>query len=447
LKKIHIDRKTARNLFMGYILLAFFGAFLLQIEGVAKKDISFIDALFTSASAISMTGLIVKNTATDFNFLGQCIILFWIQIGGLGYMGFGMFIYALIRSKIGFSEKNLLKDSLAASSSEQIIPNLKKIVYFVFIAELIGAVLLIAVFALEMPFKEALWHGFFHSISAFNNAGFSTFEAGFMNYRSNFWINTIVTSLIIIGGVGYFVVLELVMYQRKRILHLSLHSKIVLLASAILVIGGTIVVFLFEYSNAKSLGELSLFDKILASYFASVNYRTSGFNTLDFSAFKDASLFFGSLMMMIGGGSGGTAGGIKVITVAVLAIYTYSLIKNAPARAFRQEIPQSVINKALVIFLASGIYIIICTLILSLLEQDTRFLWVFFEVSSAFATVGLSVGNGGTVSLSALFSDASKALIIIMMISGRIGIFAFLLAIFLNEKNKYIKYPEGKIYL
>lgn len=447
MKKIHIDRKTARNLFLGYILLAFFGAFLLQLEGVAKTEISFIDALFTSASAISMTGLTVKNTATDFNFLGQCVILFWVQMGGLGYMGFGMFIYAAIRSKIGFSEKNLLKDSLAASSSEQIIPNLKKIVYFVFIAEAIGALLLIGAFALEMPFEKALWHGLFHSITAFNNAGFSTFEPGLTPYRSNFWINIIITSLVIIGGIGYFIVLELVMYQRKRLLNLSLHSKIVLCASAILIIGGTLIVFLFEFSNPKSLGSLSLFDKIIASYFTAVNYRTAGFNTLDFSAFKDASLFFGSLMMMIGGGSGGTAGGIKVITVAVLVIYTYWLIKNGPPHIFNQEIPQSAINKALVIFLASGIYIIVCTLILSLLEPDTRFLWIFFEVASAFATVGVSVGDGGTLSMSALFNDAGKTLIIVLMISGRIGIFAFLLAIFLNEKNKFIKYPEGKVYL
>ncbi|KGI57366.1 TrkH family potassium uptake protein [Campylobacter sp. MIT 97-5078] len=447
MKQTHFDRKTVRFLFFGYIIIAFLGAFLLSIGGVAKEKLSFIDALFTSVSAISMTGLIVKNIALDFNLSGQIIILFLIQIGGLGYMGLGVFFYVLIRKKIGFHERNMLKESLLYPHMEGVVDFLRKILFFVFIAEFIGGILLFLRFALDMPINQALWFGFFHSISAFNNAGFSIFETGLVAYRGDFWINFVITSLVIIGGIGYFVLLELYLFQRKRLSSLSVHTKIVLISTLVLILSATLAVFCFEYANIKSLGALSFFDKLLSSYFTAVNYRTSGFNTLDLSTFKDASLFFGSLFMIIGGGPGGTSGGIKVTTFAVLIIYTYWVIKNGRVRVFHYEIPDEVVKRAFVIAVGSAAYIVICVLLLSLLEGEVRFIYLLFETSSAFATVGVSVGDGGTLSLSALFGDSAKLIIIVMMISGRIGIFAFLVAIFTKDKEKYIKYPEGKIYL
>lgn len=447
LRQTHLDRKSVRFLFIGYISIALFGAFVLQTELMSKKDISFLDALFTSASAISMTGLIVKNTAIDFTIYGQIFILLLIQIGGLGYMGLGIFFYLLIRKKIGFNERNILKESLIYPNMEGVVDFLKKIAIFVFVVEIIGAVLLSLKFALEMPLNEAIWHGFFHSISAFNNAGFTTFETGLLSYRSDLWVNFVITSLVIIGGIGYFVLLELYLFRKKRIGSLSLHTKIVLSATVILLVLATVVVFLFEYSNKNSIGEFSLFDKILSSYFISVNYRTSGFNTIDLSTLKDASLFFGSLFMVIGGGPGGTSGGLKVTTVAVLLIYTYWVIKNGRVRIFNYELSEDTIKKAFVITVGSIAYMTICVIIVSLLEEETRFINVLFEISSAFATVGVSVGDGGSLSLCALFGDYSKIIIIVLMISGRIGIFAFLISIFTQEKEKYIKYPQAKVYL
>ncbi|TQR32412.1 potassium transporter [Campylobacter sp. MIT 99-7217] len=447
MKQINFDRRSVRWLLFGYIILALLGAFLLKLDGMSKVDISFIDALFTSASAVSMTGLIVKNTALDFTFYGQLVILFLVQIGGLGYMGLGIFFYILIRKKIGFAERNMLKEALIYPHMEGVIDFLRKILLFVFLAELIGGVLLTLCFALHMDFKEALWHGFFHSINAFNNAGFSTLETGLIPYRSDFWLNFVISGLIIIGGIGYFVLLELYLFQRKRLLSLSLHTKIMLVSTIFLIFCATLIVFCFEYNNPRSIGELSFFDKILSSYFTAVNYRTSGFNTLDISTFKDASLFFGSMFMIIGGGPGGTAGGVKVTVVAVLLIYTYWVIKNGRVRVFNTELSDDVIKKAFVIAVGSGVYIVIFALTLSLLESNYRFIAVLFETSSAFATVGVSVGDGHFLSLSALFSDPSKLVIIAVMISGRIGVFAFLMAIFTQEKDKYIKYPQGKVYL
>ncbi|WP_297192304.1 TrkH family potassium uptake protein [uncultured Campylobacter sp.] len=448
MKQTHLDRRSIRVLFLGYVGIAIFGAFILRLDIMSKSDMSFIDALFTSASAISMTGLIVKNIATDFTIWGQIFLLFLIQIGGLGYMGLGIFFYLLIRKKIGFNERNMLKESLIYPHIDGVIDFLKKIVIFVFITEFVGAVLLSLRFALEMSMPQAIWNGLFLSISSFNNAGFTLFEYGLMPYRQDFWINFIVTTLIIIGGIGYFVLLELYLFKKKRLGTLSIHTKIVLSGTVILIILATVVVFLFEYANKNSIGSFSLFDKLLSSYFISVNYRTSGFNTIDLSTLKDASLFFGSLFMVIGGGPGGTSGGIKITTAAVLIIYTYWVIKNArAAHIFHYEIPEETIRKAFVITVGSIMYVIICVIIVSLLEQEYRFINILFEVSSAFATVGVSTGDGGTLSLSALFSNESKLIIILLMITGRIGIFAFLISMFTQEKEKFLRYPQGKVYL
>lgn len=448
MKQTHLDRRSIRVLFLGYVGIAIFGAFILRLDIMSKSDMGFIDALFTSASAISMTGLIVKNIATDFTIWGQIFLLFLIQIGGLGYMGLGIFFYLLIRKKIGFNERNMLKESLIYPHIDGVIDFLKKIVIFVFITEFVGAVLLSLRFALEMSMPQAIWNGLFLSISSFNNAGFTLFEYGLMPYRQDFWINFIVTTLIIIGGIGYFVLLELYLFKKKRLGTLSIHTKIVLSGTVILIILATVVVFLFEYANKNSIGSFSLFDKLLSSYFISVNYRTSGFNTIDLSTLKDASLFFGSLFMVIGGGPGGTSGGIKITTAAVLIIYTYWVIKNArAAHIFNYEIPEETIRKAFVITVGSIMYVIICVIIISLLEQEYRFINILFEVSSAFATVGVSTGDGGTLSLCALFSDESKLIIILLMITGRIGIFAFLISMFTQEKEKFLKYPQGKVYL
>ncbi len=447
MKQLSLDRNTFKILLSGYIIIALLGAIILNSSWASVAPISFIDAFFTSTSAISMTGLIVKNTAMNFTLAGQIIILILIQIGGLGYMSIGLFIYILIRKKFGFNGKNLLKESLLYPSTEGISKFFKNVVLFVFLIELIGAILLTMRFMLEMNFAKALWFGVFHSISAFNNAGFSIFESGLTPYKHDLAINIIITSLIIIGGLGYFVLVELYFFQKKRIQNLSLHTKVVILATISLIVFSTLVIFLLEYSNPNSIGNFSIFDKILSSYFTAINYRTAGFNTLDMSALHDASLFFGSLFMVIGGAPGGTAGGMKITTLVVLLFYVYWSIRNGRVRIFNQEISQETISRAFIITVGSAVYIVIAVILISLLESKFNFIYILFEISSAFATVGISVGDSGTLSLCALFSDSSKIIIIIMMLSGRIGVYAFLLSIFKEDKSTHIKFPEGKIYL
>ncbi|EGK8255071.1 potassium transporter [Campylobacter coli] len=447
MKQFGLDRRTFKILLAGYIVIALLGAILLHSSWAHTSPISFIDAFFTSTSAVSMTGLIVKNTAVDFTLAGQIIILILVQIGGLGYMSIGLFVYILIRKKVGFNGRNLLKESLFYPSMEGLFKFFKKVLLFIFTIELIGTILLTMRFALEMNFGKALWFGFFHSISAFNNSGFTIFENGLLAYKHDVAINLIVTSLIIIGGLGYFVLVELYFFQRKRLQNLSLHTKVVIMATLFLIVSSTLIIFLLEYANPKSIGSFSLFDKILSSYFIAINYRTAGFNTLDMSGLHDASLFFGSLFMVIGGAPGGTAGGMKITTVAVLLFYAYWSIRNGRVRIFNHEIPQETISRAFIIAVGSAVYIVIAVILLSLLESKFNFIDLLFETSSAFATVGISVGDGGTLSLCALFSDPSKIIIIIMMLSGRIGVFAFLLSVFQQDKAIHIKFPEGKIYL
>jgi len=447
LRQFGLDRRTFKIFLAGYIIIALAGAILLSFDFSHTKELSFLDAFFTSTSAVSMTGLVVKNTASDFSIYGQIIILALVQIGGLGYMGIGLFVYILIRKKVGFSGKNLLKESLLYPSMDGLFGFFKKVLLFIFAIEFIGWILLTLRFALEMPFAQALWFGFFHSISAFNNSGFIIFENGLLEFKHDLALNIIITSLVIIGGLGYFVLVELYFFQRKRLQHISLHTKIVVFATIFLIVFSTLIIFIFEYSNPKTIGSFSLFDKILSAYFIAVNYRTSGFNTLDIASFKDASLFFGSLFMVIGGAPGGTAGGMKVTTVMVLLLYAYWSIKDGRVRIFGYEIPQETINKAFIISVGSAVYIVVCTILLSLIETDFPFIALLFETSSAFATVGLSVGDGGTLSLCAKFHEVSKIILIIMMLSGRIGVFAFLLSVFNQDKAIHIKYPQGRVNL
>ncbi|TKX34331.1 TrkH family potassium uptake protein [Campylobacter taeniopygiae] len=447
MKQFGLDRRTFKILLAGYVIIALIGAAFLYSSWAHTTPINFLDAFFTSTSAISMTGLVVKNTATDFTLLGQIIILILIQIGGLGYMSIGFFVYLLIRKKVGFSGRNLLKESLFYPSMDGLFKFFKKVLLFIFIIELAGALLLTMRFALDMNFKKALWFGIFHSISAFNNAGFSIFEHGISTYKNDIAINFIITSLIIIGGLGYFVLVELYFFQKKRLPSLSLHTKVVVLSTIILIISSTLIIFALEYSNPKTMGHFSLFDKILSSYFTAINYRTAGFNTLNINHLNDASLFFGSLFMVIGGAPGGTAGGMKITTVITLLLYAYWSIRDGRVRIFGYEISQETISRAFVIAIGSAVYIIVAVILLSLLESHFNFLPLLFETSSAFATVGISVGNGGTLSLCALFSNPSKIIIIIMMLSGRIGVFAFLLSVFKQDKAMHIRFPEGKINL
>lgn len=405
----------------------------------------FIDAVFTATSAVCVTGLIVKDTPVDFTSFGQAIILALIQLGGLGYMTAVTFLAVMRKQKIGHRDRLILKESLNHPGLDGLVRFLKIVFASIIIIEAVGMLILTLRFWADMSFAKALWFGAFHAISAFNNAGFSLFSDNMMGYRGDLIINLTIPFLIILGGLGYVVLLEIYNFRRSRIVRISTHTKIVLWMSGILILLGMFLLLSLEWNNPKSFGSLSTYEKILAAWFASVNYRTAGFNSIDFSTLTDSNLFFATFFMMTGGSPGGTAGGIKTTAVALALIGVwYTLRGESSAHIFRRSLSSYQINKAYAVIFVASIYVVVSTIILSEVEH-LPFLRILFETTSAFGTVGVSTGNGGVLSYSALFSDWGKINIIVLMLMGRVGVFAFTIIIVGKAAESRIKYAEGKV--
>jgi trk system potassium uptake protein len=439
-----MEHKYVRSIFLGYILIIFFGAIILSLPICHIGQLKFIDALFTAASATSVTGLIVTSTSENFTFLGEFIILSLIQMGGIGYMSLVIIFFIFIKQKLNIDEKRAMKQSMD-------LPNLhvggfaKRILFFVLFIEFIGAIILTIQFLDKYEFADALWFGIFHSISAFNNAGFSLFTDGLMGYKSDAISLITICFLIILGGLGYFVLIE-IYENRKFSKRFTIHTRIMIYGTIILILAGMALFLSIEWNNPKTFGELSFYDKILNAFFLSVNFRTAGFNSIDLSSLKDSSLFFSTLFMMTGAGQGSTAGGMKITTVAILVITVVYILKqsNQEPSIFKRRIEQKVINKALAIIISSSFFVLFAVLIL-VETQNFPFIKILFEVVSAFGTVGVSTGNGDILSLSQQFDTFGKSIIIVLMIAGRLGVFAFGIILVGKAKTKHFKYPVGKI--
>ncbi|ADR34065.1 potassium uptake protein, TrkH family [Sulfuricurvum kujiense DSM 16994] len=428
-----------------FIALIFGGALLLSLPFAHNGELRFVDAVFTATSAVCVTGLIVKDTPVDFTPFGHVVILSLIQIGGLGYMTAVTFMAVMRKQKIGHRDRLILKESLNHPGMDGLVRFLKIVFASIIIIEAVGMLILTLRFWVDMPFGKAVWFGTFHSISAFNNAGFSLFSDNMMSFRGDFVINMAIPLLVILGGLGYIVLLEIYNFRRDRLLRISTHTKIVLWMSGILILIGMILLLSLEWNNPKSFGGLDTYEKILAAWFASVNYRTAGFNSIDFSTLTDSNLFFSTFFMMTGGSPGGTAGGIKTTAVALALIGVwYTLRGDTNAHIFRRSIAQYQINKAYAVIFVASFYVVMTTIILSEVEH-LPFLRILFETTSAFGTVGVSTGDGGVLSYSALFSDWGKINIIVLMLMGRVGVFAFTIIIVGKAVESRIKYAEGKV--
>ena len=439
-----MEHRYVRSIFLGYILIIFVGAIFLSLPICHIGELKFIDAIFTAASATCVTGLIVTSTSENFTFLGEFIILALIQMGGIGYMSLVIIFFVFIKQKLNIDEKRAMKQSLD-------LPTLhvggfaKRILVFVLFIEFVGAVILTIQFLGKYEFIDALWLGIFHSISAFNNAGFSLFTDGLMGYKSDTISLVTICFLIILGGLGYFVLIE-IYENRKFSKRFTIHTRIMIYGTIILIVSAMVLFLSIEWNNPKTFGELSFYEKILNAFFLSINFRTAGFNSIDIASLKDSSLFFSTLFMMIGAGQGSTAGGMKITTVAILIITVFYILKqsNQEPSIFKRTIEQKVINKALAIIISSSFFVLVAVLIL-VETQNFPFIKILFEVVSAFGTVGLSTGNGDILSLSQQFDTFGKSIIIILMIAGRLGVFAFGLILVGKAKTKHFKYPVGKI--
>ena len=436
--------KYVRTIFIGYLSIIFIGAILLSLPFSHIGDLRFIDAIFTSTSAACVTGLIVTSTSENFTVIGEIIIHNLIQIGGMGYMSLVIIFFLFVKDSLSLDDKRATKLSLDLPDLH-VGAFIKKILLVVLTVETIGALILSYQFSEKYELSEAIWYGVFNSISAFNNAGFSLFTDNMIGYKDNTIVLFTICFLIILGGLGYFVIIEL--HENKKFAkRITIHTKIVILGTIFLILFGMILFLSIEWNNPKTFGELSVYDKLLNSFFLSVNFRTAGFNSMDLSGLKDSSLFFSTLLMMTGAGQGGTAGGMKITTIAVLVIMVLFVLKqsNQEPHVFKRTIEQKLINKAAAIVMFSSAYVLFITLLL-VETQDFPFMKILFEVVSAFCTVGVSVGDGGILSLCALFDDFGKGVVIISMIAGRLGVFAFGLLLVGQAKKVHFKYPVGRI--
>ncbi len=436
----------ARAILVSYVSIIVVATALFMLLPTTKGEVSLLDALFTVTSAVTVTGLVVLDTGRDLTPLGQFLVLFLIQIGGLGYMTITTFLLVVMRRKIGIRERLILSESLNYPGIYGLVRFLKRVVIFVILVEFVGFLLLTLLFMRRFEPEEALFYALFHSISAFNNAGFSLFSDSLEGFRGDLGVNIVIMSLIILGGIGFFVINELYLLVRGRINRISTHTKMVLVASSILILGGGLLIFLTEIFHHKGLWSLPVSERVLSSLFLSVSSRTAGFSTLDLNLLSESTIFLIMLFMLIGASPGGTGGGVKTSVFAVVVLAVLSYIRGrSQVVVFERRISESQVHRAMVILVLSILYIGCVNLLIDRIEEKD-FLKTIFEVMSAFTTTGLSLGRDG-LSFSAEFSPVSKFLIILSMLVGRVGILSFAIALMSSEREERLGYPEARLLL
>jgi trk system potassium uptake protein len=435
-----VSLHPAQILVIGFGSLILLGTFLFMLPIATYEEgrgLSFIDALFEATSAVCVTGLAVVDTGTTFTLFGEIVLLCLIQIGGWGFMTTGIFMFIILGKKIGLKERLLLQDSLNVFSLSGVVNLVKRIIVITFIVELIGAITLAIRWSFEMPLGKAIYYGIFHSISAFNNAGFGLEPDNLSKWVGDPTVNIMITFLFITGGIGFTVILDI--FHKKSIRRLSLHSKIALLMSLILVIIGPLIILVSEFNNPATIGGLPLGDKLWASYFQGVVTRTAGFNTIDIGAMNLSSLVFMMALMFIGASSGSTGGGIKVTTFAIIILAFWAVVTNKnDVNIFKRRIPWELVNKSLSIVVAAMFFIFLIFFLL-IFTENADMSKLLFETISAFATVGLSANFTPDL------SPAGRILITIMMFIGRLGPLTMAFALLHTRKEAKVRYAEEKI--
>lgn len=425
-----------------FIIILFGGTLLsLPVSTVDGQGTRWIDGIFTAASAVCVTGLVVNDVSSVYSLYGKTLILVLIQIGGLGVITLSSLIVILISKKIGYGAKKVLQEDMNAESTFKIQDFVKKIAVTVFSIELAGAFFLFFEFIQKLSFTEALYYAVFHSVSAFCNAGFALYPDNLLSFQGSVIINLVIPFLIIAGGIGFAVLIDIYRYISKKDRRLALTTKMVIFITLILVIAGTFLTFVFEYSNTGTIGNLSIMGKLGASFFQSITTRTAGFNTVSMPDLRHATVLLYVVLMFIGASPGSTGGGIKTTTFGVILLGVVNTLRNAGnIEVGKRKISWDVFNKAIVISFISIIYINVVLLFLIEAEKNTPFIDLLFEVVSAFGTVGLSRD------LTPLLKDSSKWLLILTMFLGRVGPLTMAMAMTgrIIKKEKF-RYPEENV--
>lgn len=429
----------AQILALGYFVVITIGTLLLllPISTVDTKGLSFVDALFTATSATAVTGLVVVSTGAFLTLFGQIVVMLLIQIGGLGIMTISTLFALFLGKKIGLKERLVIQEDLNQMKISGVVQLVKYILGMTLVIEGAGALLLFPRLLREMAPGRALYYSIFHSISAFNNAGFDLFGNSLESFAGDIYMNLVMISLILLGGIGFAVIAEL--YRKRSLAHLSLHTKMVIRITLLLLVIAFVGVFLLEMKNPETLQNLDLKERALASLFLSVTPRTAGFNTIPTGLLQGQTLFLLIILMFIGASPGSTGGGVKTTTFGVLLFTVLSTIRGKrDVEIFHRRLALELILKSLAIVFLSLALIIFITMALTITEE-LAFLSILFEVFSAFGTVGLSTG------ITADLSILGRLLIIFTMFSGRIGPLTLAFAFSEGKIRCLYRYPEEKI--
>ncbi len=421
-----------------YLTFIALGAAGLKLPASLNEPITWSDAIFTSTSAVTVTGLIVVDTSTVFTHVGQGIIMVLMQMGGLGLMTFAVLLLSALGVQIGIPQQIVLREDLNQTSMKNLTALVAIILRLAVVFEGAAFVLLSLVFVPDHG-TEGLWHAAFHSVSAWNNAGFSTFSSSLSDYATNPVVTFSVTTLFIVSGLGFVVLAEL--WQKRAWKPLSLHAKLMLSGTPILIAAAFVLFAALEWRNPGTLGAIEgIWGKAQAAYFQAVTPRTAGFNTIDTAAMRESTALMTIGLMIIGGGSTSTAGGIKVTTAIVLVMATLAFFKrrrelSAFGRAMGAEEVQKVmaLTTVTILILFSGLFVLTIT-------NESDFIILAFEVASAFGTVGLSMGATDTLDW------LGRSVIIATMFLGRVGplVLGFFLA---TQVLPRVRYPKGQVYL
>lgn len=416
-KKLFKDKlNPPQVLALGFLSLILIGSILLNlpIASSSGSSIGYVNSLFTSASAVCVTGLTVLNTARDFTPFGQVIIITLIQFGGLGIMTLATVGYIIMGKKISFKERLMIKEQLNTESIQGIVKLTKKVIGYTFFLEMMGSLLLALRFVPMFGFEKGLAFSIFHAISAYCNAGFDIFGDSLIIFQNDYYVLLILSLLIILGGLGFTVYTDLLVKDKLR--KLTLHSKVVLIMTGSLLAIGTLSFLLFESSNPGTLGSMNFPSRLANSFFQSVSPRTAGFYSVDMSKIRETTIFSTIMLMFIGGSPGSTAGGIKTTTFACLLLTTISVVKGEEdVNCLNRRLPFETIKRAVSIFLIGLAIVFSTAIILTITDSSLKFINLLFESTSAFGTVGLTTG------ITDKLSTLGRLVITLTMYIGRVG--------------------------
>ena len=431
------------TILLSFMVVTILGGILLSLPISMRygKSVKLIDGFFIATSAICVTGLSSIDIGNVYNIFGQMVILVLIQLGGLGVITFTSVIIIMISKKIGYYTKKIVQEDINIDTTFKIEEYVKKVILSVIVIEFIGTVILFFEFIKKFGFLKAVYYSFFHSVSAFCNAGFSLFSDNLYEFKNSFIINMTIPLLIFLGGIGFSTILNCYNVLRKKEKRLTSTTKLSIKISIFLVIIGMVAMFFLEYSNKSTIGNLSFGQKLEASFFQSVTTRTAGFNTISILGLKRSTSLLFVILMFIGASPGSTGGGIKTTTIGLIILGTLATLKNKDTIEYdKRSVSWRIYSKAITVLFISLIYTTICVFLLILFERNKNLLDLVFEVFSAFGTVGLSRN------LTPSLADISKFILIVTMFVGRVGPLTIALALSKSnlKKGRYT-YPQENI--